>query len=122
MTGQEVKAVRGGQMRLTGAYVTFHKGNAVLTNAHIGKYAFAGPLPDYDPTQSRRLLLHKREIRYLQGKAQEKGLTIVPLSVYTNNRSIKVEIGVGRGRKAFDKREVLKDRAVKRAIRRQEDL
>ena len=79
LSGQETKAAKAGAVSLPGSFVTFHNGNALLTNAHISPYKFAGPLPNYDPTQSRRLLLRKKEIRYLQGKLNEKGLTIVPL-------------------------------------------
>lgn len=118
LTGQEVKSVKAGHMSLKGTYVTFHNGDAYLTNANISKYPQAGNLPDYEPTASRRLLLRKREIRYLQGKLAEKGLTIVPLSVYTKNRFIKVEIAVGRGKKQYDKRETIKKRDTEREIKR----
>ncbi|MBI5221407.1 MAG: SsrA-binding protein SmpB [Candidatus Magasanikbacteria bacterium] len=118
LTGQETKSIKAGHMSLKGAYVTFHKGDAYLTNANITKYKQAGNLPDYEPTASRRLLLRKREIRYLQGKLAEKGLTIVPLSVYTKNRFIKVEIAVGRGKKQYDKRETIKKRDTEREIKR----
>jgi SsrA-binding protein len=118
LSGQEVKSVKNGHMSLKGAYVTFHNSDAYLTNAHITKYKQAGALKDYDPTASRRLLLRKREIRYLQGKSAEKGLTIVPLSVYTKNRFIKVEIAVGRGKKQYDKREAIKKRDTEREIKR----
>lgn len=118
LTGQEVKSVRQGQLSLRGSFVTFHGKKAMITNAHITQYPFAGLIKDYDPTASRRLLLHKREINYLRAKSLEAGLTIVPLKVYTKNHLIKVEIGVGRGRKKFDKREVLKKRDQEREIRR----
>lgn len=118
LTGQETKSVKAGHLSLKGTYVTFHNGDAYLTNANISKYPQAGNLPDYEPTASRRLLLRKREIRYLQGKLAEKGLTIVPLSVYTKNRLIKVEIAVGRGKKQYDKRETIKKRDTDREIKR----
>lgn len=117
LTGQEVKAVRSGHISLKGAFVTFHNEQAFLTNAHISKYKQAGKLTDYDPTQSRRLLLHKREIRYLQGKSHEKGLTIIPLSVYTKKRFIKMEIAIARGKKSYDKREAIKKRDNDRELR-----
>lgn len=118
LTGAEVKAAKDGQISLKGAYVNFHNGEAYLLNAHIGAYKPAGKLPDYDPTHSRRLLLHKKEIRYLQGKTQEKGLTIVPISVYTNNRFVKVEIAVARGKQKYDKRETIKRRDLDKEIKR----
>lgn len=118
LTGQEVKSVKNSQISLKGAFVTFHNGDAYLTNANISKYQPAGPLPDYDPTHSRRLLLRKNEIKRLMGKAQEEGLTIVPIRVYSSNRFVKVELAVGRGRKKYDKREILKRRDAQKEIRR----
>jgi len=117
LTGQEVKSVKNGHLSLKGAYVTFHNGDAYLTNAHITKYKQAGDIPDYDPTHSRRLLLRKKEIRYLQGKLEEKGLTIVPLSVYTKKRFVKMEIALAKGKKQHDKRETLKKRDAQREMR-----
>src|SRR3989338_3454387 len=112
LSGQETKSAKMGQINLKGAYVTFHNGKAYVLNMHINKYKPAGPLPDYDPTHTRPLLLRKKEIAYLQGKAMEKGLTNVPLRVYTKDRLIKVEIGIGRGRKTYDKRDVIKKRDI----------
>lgn len=118
LTGPEVKAIRNGQMNLKGAFVTFHNGNAYLIGAHISRYQPAGKQLDYEPDHSRRLVLHKKEIRYLQGKSQEKGLTIVPISVYTKNRFLKLEIGIAKGKKEFDKRETIKKRDTAKDIRR----
>lgn len=116
--GHEVKSVKAGQMSLSGAFVTFHRGEAYLTNAHISPYRHAGPLPDYNPTRSRRLLLHAKELRSLTGQAQDKGLTIVPLRVYTKGRYVKVAVALARGRKQYDKREAIKRRDVAREIRK----
>ncbi len=118
LSGAEVKSVRNGQINLKGAFVTFHKNEALLTNAHISKYKNAGNLDSYDPTKSRKLLLKAKQIAYLQGKSQEKGLTIVPLSVYTKGRRIKVEIGVGKGKKKYDKKETKKRRDIEREAQR----
>ena len=118
LTGQEVQSVRGGHMSLKGAYITFHNGEAFLTGAHISKYKPAGSLPEYDPERSRKVLLKASEIRYLQGKTQEKGLTIVPVSVYTKNHFIKIEIAIGRGRHKYDKRDVIKKRDIAKEIKR----
>ena len=90
----------------------------MLTNALISPYKQAGEMPNYDPSRSRQLLLHKREINYLRGKTEERGLTIVPLKVYSNNRLIKVEIAVARGKHLYDKKETLKKRDIQREIRR----
>ncbi|MBU0545957.1 SsrA-binding protein SmpB [Patescibacteria group bacterium] len=118
LSGAETKSVKAGHMSLKGAYVTFRDKDAWLLNGHISPYKPAGPKTDYDPTRSRRLLLHKREIDYLRGKSQEKGLTIVPISVYNRGRFIKVEIAVARGKHTFDKRETVKKRDQEREMRR----
>jgi len=121
LTGQEVKSVRSGHLSLKSSFVTFSRGLPLLTNAHISKYPFAGALPDYDPTQSRSLLLRKREIARLLEKSQEKGLTIVPLRVYSSNRFVKVEIALARGKQLYDKKDKIKQRDLDREIRRGED-
>lgn len=118
LTGQEVKSIRNGGAKLSGAYVTFHKGEPVLTNANIAKYKFAGSLTDYDPEAPRKLLLKESEIKHLFGKSKEKGLTIVPISLYTAGSKIKLEIGVAKGKKQFDKRRTIKERELKREIER----
>lgn len=116
LSGQEVKSVRGGNVSLKGAYATIHGEELWLINAHIGAYKKAGPLKDYEPTRSRKLLLHNREIKELLGKVQSQGLTLIPLSVYTRGRRLKVELGLGRGRKKYEKREVIKKRAIQKEI------
>lgn len=117
LSGPEVKSIRNKQIKLTGSFVTFHGEEAYILNAHISKYKYA-TLKDYEPERSRKLLLSKKQIAYLRGKLNEKGLTIVPLSVYTKGRKIKVEIGVGRGKKQFDKKRVIKERQEKRDMKR----
>ncbi|MBI5221969.1 MAG: SsrA-binding protein SmpB [Candidatus Magasanikbacteria bacterium] len=120
LTGQEVKSIRTGQAGLKSAYVTLHNNQAMLTNAHIPKYKFAGQVKDYDPERSRPLLLKQKEINYLKGKLEQKGLTIVPLALYNSGRHVKVKIAIARGKKQFDKRRTIKkretDREIKRAI------
>ncbi|MBT3817328.1 MAG: SsrA-binding protein SmpB [Candidatus Magasanikbacteria bacterium] len=118
LTGQEVKSLRTGNIRMAGSYVTFHKNTPQLTNLHIPKYKYASNIADYDPERSRAILLKKKEIAYLRGKSQEKGLTIIPLSVYTKGRKIKMEIGIARGKKQFDKRQTIKKREQDREDRR----
>ncbi len=118
LTGQEVKSAKMGQINLKGSFVTFHNNEAYVTNMHINKYKAAGPLPDYDPTHSRQLLIRKKQIAYLQAKSQEKGLTILPLSVYTKGRLIKIEVAIARGKKLYDKRESIKNRELKRELDR----
>lgn len=116
LSGQETKSAKDGQINLKGTYVTFHGGEAYVTNMHIAKYKPAGQLPEYEPTHSRKLLLRKKEIAYLQGKALEKGLTIVPLKVYIKGRLVKIEIAVARGKHKYDKREAIKKKDLKREI------
>ncbi len=118
LSGPEVKSVRGNHISLTGSYVSLHNQELYLLNVHIAPYPFAGRQEGYDPTKSRKLLLKSSEIAYLGGKLAEKGLTIVPLSVYTKGRHIKVEIGLARGKKHYDKRESIKKREVNREIAR----
>lgn len=118
LTGAEVKSVRAERMNLTGAYVSIASGNAILVGAHIPRYPQAGKQPDYDPDRTRRLLLHQRELAKLAGKMEQKGLTLVPLSVYTKGPFIKLEIGLARGKQQFEKRDTLKKRDLDRDIRR----
>ena len=118
LTGQEVKAARGGLINLKGAYVTVQQGVPWLINAHISPYKKATGLKDYEPTRSRRLLLRQKEITALLGLIKQKGLTVVPLKVYTKHNLIKIEIGLGRGRKKYNKRELLKKRDIERELRK----
>ena len=91
---------------------------AWLLNAHISPYKKAGPLPGYDPTRSRKLLLHRQEIASLLGKLQSERLTLVPLKIYTSKRRLKISLGLGKGKKMYEKREAIKKRDVEREIRR----
>ena len=123
LKGVEVKSIKQGNISLKGAYVTLKKTKkelpeAWLINAHISKYPPAGKQSYYDPERSRKLLLKKKEINYFIGKKQEQGLTIIPLSVYTKKGRIKLEIGLGKGKKKHDKRETIKKRDTERKIRR----
>jgi SsrA-binding protein len=118
LTGQEVKSAKQGQVSLKGSYVTIHENEAFLLNAHISKYKPAGPLPEYNPTHSRKLLLQKKEIDRLRGKIQEQGLTAMPLSMYISKSRVKVEIGLGRGKKKHQKKEAIKKRDTQREIQR----
>ena len=117
LTGQEVKSARSGHVSFKGAFATLTNEEVWLLNAHISPYPKAGRLVAYDPTRSRKLLLHVREIKELVGKVRTQGLTLVPISLYTRGRRLKVELGLARGRKKYEKREVIKKRAVEREIR-----
>ncbi|MEY4744150.1 MAG: hypothetical protein RL272_95 [Candidatus Parcubacteria bacterium] len=118
LLGHEVKSVRLGRMSLLGAYVTISRGALWLVGAHIQRYPQAGPLIEYDPDRNRKMLVHKREIAKLAGKMEQKGLTLVPLSVYTKGSKIKLSFGLARGKKLYEKKETIKRRESDREIRR----
>ena len=118
LRGYEVKAIKIGHISLKGAYVSIKNDEAYLLNAHISAYQPKNMPKDYDPERARKLLLHKREIQHLIGKSKEKGLTLVPIKVYTKKSRIKLEFGVGKGKKKVDKRQSIKKREVKRKIDR----
>jgi SsrA-binding protein len=123
LSGPEVKSLRAGKANLKDGYVQIDdKGEAILHNVHISQYSNATHNPN-DPLRVRKLLLHKRELKKLTGKLQEKGLALIPLSIYFNDKGkAKVELGLARGKKLYDKRATLKrkqsDREVERALRR----
>ncbi len=117
LSGQEVKSAKTGHMKLKGAHVAFTRGEAMLLGAHIARYPKAGPLPDYDPERSRKLLLHKKELDRLRGKREEEGLTIIPIRAYMKGGRIKIELAVARGKKQYEKRETIKKRDLDREAR-----
>jgi len=114
LKGTEVKSLREGKANLRDAFVRIEDGEAYLFNAYIAPYTH-GNLFNHEPTRKRKLLLHKSEIKRLYGKTQEKGLTIIPLRMYFNQRGkVKVEIALARGKKKYDKREAIKRRELER--------
>ena len=117
LTGSEVKSLRAGKGQLKESYARIDRGEMWLVNAHISEYAAASYL-GHEPTAARKLLLHRREIDRLTGKVKEKGLTLVPLRIYFKDGRAKVEIGLGRGKKLYDKRESIKERETKREMDR----
>jgi len=119
LSGAETKSVRGKNVKMAGSYISLRSGEAFLIGLHIPKYRYAGTEKDYDPDRPRKLLLSKRELRYLSGKSQEKGLTIIPLSLYTKGRYIKAALGIARGKKKYDKKETIKRRDLERDMRRE---
>jgi SsrA-binding protein len=118
LEGQEVKSVRLGRMNLAGTYIIPRGEELFLRGATISPYQPANTPANYNPDRDRKLLVRKEEIRYLLGKSKERGLTLVPLKVYTNKRNLKLEFGLARGRKKEDKREQLKKREAEREIER----
>lgn len=123
LLGHEVKSVKTGHISLKGSYITLKKSGKnklpelYLINAHIPLYKHASSTKDYEPTRPRKLLMKKKEIKHLVGKKQEQGLTLVPLKIYTKHSFIKLEFGVGRGKKKYDKREIIKKREVEQKLR-----
>ncbi len=115
LSGAEVKSIRAGRIDLGEAYVKILNGEAYLVNANIARYAQSADLV-YDATKSRKLLLHKDQINSLIGKTSGKGTTLVPISIYEKNNRFKIEIGLGRSKKEFDKRKVIKERDHNRRI------
>jgi len=119
LSGPEVKSIRAGQANLAEAHCLIRNGRVILIGCHISPYKPAYMHNPSEPARSRELLLHKREIQRLIGKLKEKGLTLVPLKLYFNERGYaKLEIGLARGKKMHDKREALKERDVKRDLQR----
>lgn len=117
LTGSEIKSIRAGKVHIREAYVRPQNGELWLVGAHIAEYAPASRF-GHEPTRPRRLLLHKREIRELTRAVSERGLTLVPLSLYLKDGKAKVEVGLVRGKRAYDKRETIKKREAERQIAR----
>ncbi len=113
LVGTEVKSIRLGKVNLRDAYAQSRNGEMFVHNMHISPYE-KGDIFNKDPLRPRKLLLHKREINKLFGLTMQKGYSIVPLSVYLKNGRVKLEIGLAKGKKLYDKRQTLKEQAVKR--------
>tara|TARA_Y100001935_G_scaffold249244_1_gene247523 strand:+ start:444 stop:884 length:441 start_codon:yes stop_codon:yes gene_type:complete len=118
LLGFEVKSLKEKKGSLEGAHITVRGDEAFVLNMFIPPYQAANTPKDYDPYRNRKLLLTKKEIATLQGHEAQKGLTIVPISVYNKGRNLKIDIAVARGKKKYDKREDLKKRTAKRDIER----
>lgn len=117
LKGTEVKSLRAGSANLQDGYVSVRRGELWLSGMHISPFE-KGNINNHDPLRDRKLLLHRKEIHKLAGKLQEKGLALIPLRVYFKKNIAKLEIGLCRGKKFFDKRETIKKREVERQIRR----
>ena len=120
LAGYEVKSLRQGQANLTNGFVNFSKDGAYLENVHIPPYAQQSThILDFNSRRKRKILMHRREIKVLFDKTREKGLTLVPLELYFNQRGVaKVLLGLGKGKKDYDKRESIKKRDLEREMRR----
>jgi SsrA-binding protein len=118
LSGPEVKSIRGGHITLTASYVVIKNTEPSLIGAKIPPYQPANTSKDYNPEQPRKLLLNKKEIDYLAGKAHEKGFSLIPLKVFDKNGRIKLEFALAKGKKKYDKKEKIKKRDVQREIER----
>ena len=120
LQGSEVKSLREGKVQLSDAYAQIEKGEVILKNLHISPYKMASE--NHDPIRPRRLLLHRKEIRKLVILTEQRGLTLIPLSIYFRKNIAKVELAVAMGRKKYDKRQAIAeaeaDRSIKRAMRK----
>ena len=117
LTGTEVKSARAGHVTLRGAYARIKDDEVWLEGAHIAEYEH-GTWANHDPLRPRRLLLHRKEIERLEQRVQAKGQTLVPLKMYFKGNRLKVEVGLCRGKKLYDKRDALAERDARRAVER----
>ena len=117
--GHEVKSVRQGKISLAGSYISVKDGEVFLINCDIAPYQPRNIPFDYNTKRDRKLLLHKKEIAKLATKAEEKGVTVIPLRVYDTRGLIKLEIGIAKGKKKWDKRETIKRRDTERKMRQE---
>lgn len=119
LLGPEVKSLREGRANLTDSYAGFQKGELWIYNFHISPYPYAKQGITLDPIRPRKLLLHKRELRKLIGKTQERGFTLIPLRIYFRNGKAKAELALAKGKKLYDKRRSIKERELKRELKRE---
>ena len=117
LLGTEVKSIRNGNVNLRDGYCAFRDGEILLLNVHISPHKNVGSFFNHDPLRNRKLLLHKKEIIRLKTNTEKKGLTIIPLSIYLKGSWIKLTIGIGKGKKLYDKRQADKQKDIKREIK-----
>jgi len=118
LVGTEVKSIRAGRVNLQDGYALIRNGEAWLINVHISPYNASGQYFNHEPRRTRKLLLHRQEIRKLIGKVEQEGLTLVPLKMYLKQGWVKVSIALGKGKKLHDKRESLKRKQDQRDMQR----
>ncbi|MBW4498128.1 MAG: SsrA-binding protein SmpB [Scytonema hyalinum WJT4-NPBG1] len=118
LTGTEVKSIRAGKANLQDGYALIRDGEVWLINAHISPYTASGQYFNHEPRRTRKLLLHREQIRKLIGKVEQQGLTLVPLKMYLKRGWVKVSIALGKGKKIHDKREDIKRRQDQRDMQR----
>jgi len=118
LTGTEVKSLRAGKASFNDSYCYIHKGELWIRSLHIAEYSH-GTAYNHDPLRERKLLLNRREIRKIESKIKEKGVTVVPLRIFFSDKGhAKVEIGLGKGKKLYDKRETIKQRDTQREMKK----
>ena len=118
LTGTEVKSLREGKASFNDSYCFFDKGELYVKSLHISEYSF-GTYNNHEPMQERKLLLNRRELRKLEAKTKEKGYSIIPLKIFLTDKGLfKMEVGLGKGKKIYDKRETIKERETDRDIKR----
>ncbi|MGB9713301.1 MAG: SsrA-binding protein SmpB [Dissulfurimicrobium sp.] len=122
LLGPEVKSLRDGRANLGDGYAAFHGGEPWLYNVHISPYPNASDAFHIDPIRPRKLLLHKAENRKLIGKLEERGYTLIPLKIYFKDGKAKVELGLAKGKRLYDKREAVKKRETERELRRRYNI
>ncbi len=118
LTGSEIKSIRNRRVQLKESFALIRNGEVFLHNMHISPIE-TGDKRTFEATRKRKLLLHKKEIRHLVGKTQEKGYTLIPLSLYFKKNLVKVELGLGKGKKIYDKRRKIAERTAQREIERE---
>jgi SsrA-binding protein len=118
LTGSEIKAIRAGRLNLRGGYARIVNGEVWMYDVHISPYEQSGTYFNHEPTRPRKLLLHRREISRILGLVERQGMTLVPLRVYFKGRRAKLELGLARGKKLYDKRDDIAKREAKRDIER----
>jgi SsrA-binding protein len=117
LSGTEIKSIRLGRVSLRDSFAMVRDGEMWLINAHIAPYSH-GTYANHEPRRARKLLMHRREINRIDSKLQEKGFTLVPLRLYLKNNRAKVELGLARGKKQYDKRATLREKETRREIDR----
>lgn len=117
LSGTEIKSIRSGKVNIKDAYATMQKGEVYIYGMHISPYEH-GNIFNKDPLRDRKLLLHKQEIRKLIGQIQQKGYTLVPISLYWNKNKVKLELGIGKGKKLYDKRQDIAKKDAERNIQK----
>lgn len=116
LTGTEIKSIRSGKANIKDSYATIKKGEALLVNMHINPYE-NGNIFNHEETRTRKLLLHKKEIKKIENKITLEGYTLVPLKIYFKHGIAKIELGIAKGKKNYDKRETIKQRDIERDIK-----